>query len=129
VTYDLVALGRPDDQALTLLAVTAEVPIQTGDVVTPEAASEDVEVSPTPAGQCRSASTRLIRAPACTRIKNLARWMKAAKRTVPEGIRVRRLAGSGGWIARSGSDATVTDEVEVTGDVVYGCGCLADFYE
>jgi hypothetical protein len=63
VAYHLVALGRPDDQALTLLALMAEVPIQTGDVITSEAASEDViaemvvpeaienmEGSPTPAG-------------------------------------------------------------------------------
>src|SRR5215217_6889750 len=64
VTYDLIALGRPDDQTLTLLALMAEVPIQTGDVATPEATSgegavaatvvpaaiENVEASPTPAG-------------------------------------------------------------------------------
>jgi hypothetical protein len=64
VTYDLVALGRPDDQTLTLLALIAPVAIQTGDVATPEAADddaaiaetvepqaiEDVEASPTPAG-------------------------------------------------------------------------------
>jgi hypothetical protein len=64
VTYDLVALGRPDDQTLTLLALMAPVAIQTGDVATPEAASddtaiaetvvpeaiEDVEASPTPVG-------------------------------------------------------------------------------
>jgi hypothetical protein len=64
VTYDLIALGRPDDQTLTLLALMAEVPIQTGEVATPEAADEDaaiaetvvpeaieeVEASPTPAG-------------------------------------------------------------------------------
>jgi hypothetical protein len=64
VTYDLVALGRPDDQTLTLLALMAPVAIQTGDVATPEAADddaaiaetvepqaiEDVEASPTPAG-------------------------------------------------------------------------------
>jgi hypothetical protein len=64
VTYDLVALGRPEDQTLTLLTLMAEVPIQTGDVATPEVTSdegavaatvvpeaiEDVEVSPTPAG-------------------------------------------------------------------------------
>ena len=64
VTYDLIAVGRPEDQTLTLLTLMAEVPIQTGDVATPEAASpdasiaetvvpepiEDVEVSPTPAG-------------------------------------------------------------------------------
>jgi len=64
VTYDLVALGRADEQTLTLLALMAPVAIQTGDVATPEAASEDaaiaetvvpqaiedVEASPTPAG-------------------------------------------------------------------------------
>jgi len=64
VTYDLVALGRPDDQTLTLLALTAPVAIQIGDVATPEAADddaaiaetvvpqaiEDVDASPTPAG-------------------------------------------------------------------------------
>src|SRR5215212_296037 len=64
VTYDLIALGRADEQTLTLLALMAPVEIQTGDVATPEAASEDaaiaatvvpeaiedVEVSPTPAG-------------------------------------------------------------------------------
>lgn len=64
VTYDLIALGRPDDQTLTLLALMAPVAIQTGDVATPEAAADDaalaetvvpeaiddVEASPTPAG-------------------------------------------------------------------------------
>src|SRR5215213_1746867 len=64
VTYDLIALGRPDDQTLTLLALMAPVAIQTGDVATPEAAAddaaiaetvvpeaiEDIEASPTPAG-------------------------------------------------------------------------------
>src|SRR5215213_6574297 len=64
VTYDLIALGREDEQTLTLLALMAPVEIQTGDVATPEAASEDaavaetvvpeaiedVEASPTPAG-------------------------------------------------------------------------------
>ena len=64
ITYDLVALGRPEDQTLTLLALMAEVPLQTGEVATPEAtdaedalaetvvpeAIEDVESSPTPAG-------------------------------------------------------------------------------
>jgi len=63
VTYDLVLLGRPEDQTLTLLALLAEVAIQTGDVATPEAAGEDalaatvvpkpieeIEVSPTPVG-------------------------------------------------------------------------------
>ena len=60
----MLALQRADDQTLTLLALMAPVEIQTGDVATPEAASEDaaiaatvvpeaiedVEASPTPAG-------------------------------------------------------------------------------
>src|SRR5215207_128522 len=64
VTHDLIALGRPDDQTLTLLTLMAPVAIQTGEVATPEAADadaalaetvvpeaiEEVEVSPTPAG-------------------------------------------------------------------------------
>ena len=64
ITYDLVALGRPEDQTLTLLALMASAPIQTGDIATPEAATgdepiaetvvpeaiEDVEASPTPTG-------------------------------------------------------------------------------
>ena len=64
MTYDLIALGRADDQTLTLLALTAPVAIQTGEVATPEAADadaalaetvvpsaiDDVEASPTPAG-------------------------------------------------------------------------------
>jgi hypothetical protein len=64
VTYDLVAVGRPDDQTLTLLTLMEKVPIQAGDTATPEATSgdeamaetvvpaaiEDVEASPTPAG-------------------------------------------------------------------------------
>jgi hypothetical protein len=59
------------------------------------------------------------------RSTNPARWMKAAGRAVAEGIQVRQLAGSGQWIASSGSDATVAYEVEVTGNVAHGCGCLA----
>jgi hypothetical protein len=62
VVYDLIALGRPADQSLELLALTAVVPIRTGDVATPLADTgdsavaetvvpetvEDVEVSATP---------------------------------------------------------------------------------
>jgi hypothetical protein len=64
VTYDLIVLGRADEQTLTMLALMAPVAIQTGEVATPEAADEDaaiaetvvpapiddVEASPTPAG-------------------------------------------------------------------------------
>ena len=62
MTYDLVVIGRPEDQTLALLVLTAPVTIQTGEVATPEAvadeasvaetvvpdAIEDGEVSPTP---------------------------------------------------------------------------------
>jgi hypothetical protein len=51
--------------------------------------------------------------------------MNAAERAVHEGVQVRQLAGSGQWIACSGSDAAVAHEVEVTGRVAHGCGCLA----
>ena len=53
------------------------------------------------------------------------RWIKAAERAVAEGVQIRQLAGSGAWIANSGSDSTVAYEVEVTGNVAHGCGCLA----
>ena len=60
-----------------------------------------------------------------TRGENLARWMKAAERAISEGIQVRQLQGSGQWIATSSSDATTAYEVDVTGNVAHGCGCLA----
>ncbi len=60
-----------------------------------------------------------------TRTSGLSRWMKAAARAVAEGVENRQLAGSGQWIANSGSDAMVAYEVEVTGNVAHGCGCLA----
>jgi hypothetical protein len=51
--------------------------------------------------------------------------MNAAERSVHEGVQVRQLAGSGQWIACSVSDDSVAYEVEVTGRVAHGCGCLA----
>ena len=60
-----------------------------------------------------------------TRANSRARWMKAAERAVHEDVQVRQLAGSGQWIACSGSDASVAYEVEITGRVAHGCGCLA----
>ena len=59
------------------------------------------------------------------RTSSPSRWMKAAERAITEGVQIRQLAGSGQWIASSGSDATVAYEVEVTGNVAHGCGCLA----
>lgn len=60
-----------------------------------------------------------------TRTSTPARWMKAVERALAEGVEVRQLAGSGLWVASSGSDATVAYEVDVTGNVAHGCGCLA----
>ena len=60
-----------------------------------------------------------------TREKSRARWMKAAERAVDKGVQVRQLAGSGQWIANSGSDASVAYELSVTGKVAHGCECLA----
>lgn len=54
-----------------------------------------------------------------------ARWQRAVQRAIAEGVEVRQLAGSGAWIATSGSDPLVAYEVEVTGDVAHGCNCLA----
>ncbi len=51
------------------------------------------------------------------------RWQAALKRALAEGIQVRQLAGSGAWIATSGSDATAA--YLVNGQ---GCECQAGEY-
>jgi hypothetical protein len=53
------------------------------------------------------------------------RWQAALLRVIREGIQVRQLAGSGAWIATSGSDAATAYELEVAGELVHGCACLA----
>ena len=60
-----------------------------------------------------------------TRTSSPARWTAAAARAIAEGIQIRQLAGSGQWVATSGSDAAAAYEVEVTGNVAHGCTCLA----
>jgi hypothetical protein len=60
-----------------------------------------------------------------TRTATPQRWQKAAQRAVAEHIHVRQLAGSGAWIANSGSDPAVAYEVAVTGNIAHGCSCLA----
>jgi hypothetical protein len=47
VTYDLVVIGRPDDQTLALLALMAPVQIQTGEAATPETVEEEGSVAAT----------------------------------------------------------------------------------
>lgn len=59
------------------------------------------------------------------RVDSPARWAKAAARAVEEGVEVRQCAGSGLWIATSGTDAGAAYELEVYGNVAIGCSCLA----
>src|SRR5579884_407158 len=54
------------------------------------------------------------------RTANPARWQAALKRALAEGVQVRQLAGSGMWIATSGTDATTAYEVSQ-----FGCSCPA----
>ena len=54
-----------------------------------------------------------------------ARWQRALQRALAEGIQVRQLAGSGGWVATSGTQAGAAYELEITGTIAHGCGCLA----
>ncbi len=54
-----------------------------------------------------------------------ARWQKAVERASAENVQVRQLAGSGAWIATSGSDPNTAYELGVTGEVAHGCNCLA----
>lgn len=54
-----------------------------------------------------------------------ARWQKAAARAVAEGIQIRQVASSGAWVATSGTDAAIAYEVQVAGNVAFGCDCLA----
>ncbi len=51
------------------------------------------------------------------------RWQAALQRALAEGIQVRQLAGSGAWIATSGSDTTAA--YLVSGN---GCECQAGEY-
>jgi hypothetical protein len=60
VTYDLIAIGRPEDRSLQLLALPVKVAIQTGEVATPEATAEAPlaeTVVPQPAGGMEASPT------------------------------------------------------------------------
>lgn len=52
-------------------------------------------------------------------------WQSAAQRAVAEQIQVRQLAGSGQWLATSGSDHRMAYELDATGAIAHGCNCLA----
>ena len=54
-----------------------------------------------------------------------ARWQAALARALTEGVQVRQLAGSGAWVATSGSDAGTAYGLEITNGVAHGCDCLA----
>jgi len=54
-----------------------------------------------------------------------ARWQAALGRAIAEGVQVRQLAGSGLWLATSGTDAGTAYALAVTGDVAHGCECPA----
>ena len=52
----------------------------------------------------RSERQAALRTQTRPRVSSPARWTKAAERAVAEGIQIRQLAGSGAWVASSGSD-------------------------
>jgi len=52
------------------------------------------------------------------------RWQAAAKRATAEGVTVRQLAGSGAWIATSGTDTTIAYEV-----TPWHCECRAGEFD
>ncbi|MDP9357354.1 MAG: SWIM zinc finger family protein [Chloroflexota bacterium] len=51
------------------------------------------------------------------------RWQAALQRALAEGIQVRQLAGSGAWVASSGTDTTAAYLVSAN-----GCECQAGEY-
>ena len=57
------------------------------------------------------------------------RWQAALARARKEGVEVRQLVGSGGWIATSGTDRRAAYELDVTSGVVHGCACPAALHD
>ncbi|MFN8593044.1 MAG: hypothetical protein U0031_16430 [Thermomicrobiales bacterium] len=57
------------------------------------------------------------------------RWQAAIARAKKEGVEVRQLVGSGGWIATSGTNRHAAYELEVTGGYVHGCACQAAAFD
>jgi hypothetical protein len=54
-----------------------------------------------------------------------ARWQKAARRAVDEGIEVRQVNENGMWVANSGTQANVAYLLEIGQGVVRSCSCPA----
>lgn len=57
------------------------------------------------------------------------RWQAALARARKEGVEVRQLVGSGGWIATSGTNGRAAYELAVTSGIVHGCTCEAASYD
>ncbi|MBW3631859.1 MAG: hypothetical protein KY456_02405 [Chloroflexi bacterium] len=57
------------------------------------------------------------------------RWQAALARARKEGVEVRQLVGSGGWIATSGTNQRAAYELAVTGGIVHGCACPAALHD
>jgi hypothetical protein len=57
------------------------------------------------------------------------RWRAAIARARKEGVEVRQLVGSGGWIATSGTNRRAAYELEVTAGYVHGCACQAAAFD
>lgn len=53
------------------------------------------------------------------------RWQEALQRGIHEGVTVRQLAGSGLWLATSGTQPDVAYELTVRGLIVDSCSCPA----
>ena len=59
------------------------------------------------------------------RVATPERWQLALARALAENIQVRQLAGSGQWIATSGTDAGAAYALAITNGVAHGCECPA----
>ena len=64
-------------------------------------------------------------APRTPRQATPERWQAALARAFAEGVQVRQLAGSGAWLATSGTDATKAYELEIVNGIVRSCSCPA----
>ncbi|MCA9864639.1 MAG: hypothetical protein R2853_10645 [Thermomicrobiales bacterium] len=67
----------------------------------------------------------VAQAPRRRREASPERWRAALNRAEKEGIEIRQLVGSGGWIATSGQDRHAAYELDVTAGMVHGCACPA----
>ena len=59
------------------------------------------------------------------RTSSPARWQAALARAIADGVQVRQLAGSGAWVATSGTDAATAYGLDVVNGMAHGCDCPA----